>query len=116
RHLVGELTEEEFHDRLRQRGHLLPAPVLELPEPRPMPPMRWRLEWEQRLAELAAEAGPEGSDDESSVQAATAIVQPAPPIATSTVVARVTAGGDTAANASGPPMEIHTLGETRIVI
>ncbi len=137
RHLAGEIAEEELHARLRQRGHLLPAPELVLPQPRTMPPMRWRLEWDQRLREMEAEADRRWTDDATRADAAAppqtaapAAVMPAAaakplaapqgPVAT----ANAPGAGDTATagdapgagGQSEPRIEIHTLGEIRIVI
>ncbi len=136
RHLVGEMTEEELHVRLRQRDQLLPAPQLELPQPHTMPPMRWRMEWDQRLREMEAEA------DRRWAEELTPAAQAAPPAPTRAAVAPTAApeppatgtgpvattnahvDGDSPAASEAPtavdqpamPIEIHTLGEIRIVI
>jgi DNA-binding SARP family transcriptional activator len=113
RQLAGEMTEAELHDRLRQRGHVLPARELVLPQPRKftMPPMRWRLEWDQRLREMEAEANGRWVEDTVSADAAT-------PPQTATVA--MTAPETDVEPAPGDPAEvlmgIGTLGEIRFVI
>ncbi len=136
RHLVGEMTEEELHVRLRQRDHLLPAPQQELPQPRAMPPMRWRIEWDRRLREMEAEADRRWAEEPTpaaqaappaTIPAAVApIAAPEPPATGTGPVATTNAhvDGDSPAASEAPAavdqpamrIEIHTLGEIRIVI
>ena len=135
RHLTGEMSEEELHTLLRQRRHLLPAPELVLPQPGTMPPMRWRLEWDQRLKAMEAEADQQWAEEGTLADAAAAAPPPAavaptaankPPAGGQWAVAAMNAhvADDSAAasdarDATDLPesrIEIHTLGEIRIVI
>lgn len=130
RHLFGEISEDELRARLQQRGYLPPAAELVLPQPRLMPPMRWRVEWDHRLREMeeeadrrwAEDAAPAGSTAEPPAPAAVAPAGPAElPAAGQGPAPALNAhvAGDAAM--PGPvdqlaqPIEIHTLGETRIV-
>jgi DNA-binding SARP family transcriptional activator len=139
RHVAGDLSEEELHARLRQRGHLLPAPELVLPQLRTMPPMRWRLEWDQRLKEMEAEADRRWADDATATPpvaagpppapAPAAVVPtaaPGPPAAVQgpVITPNAPVAGDTAAasdataavDQSESRIDVHTLGEIRLVI
>ena len=103
RHLCDEMTEEELHARLRARSYLLPASRLELPRPHRllMPPAEWRSEWDRRLKEMEAEAAAPPPS-----QAAAA---PTAQIARTEVVSAPS-------SRSEARVEIHTLGEVRILI
>jgi DNA-binding SARP family transcriptional activator len=116
RHLAGEMTEAELHERLRQRGYLLPAAELALPQPRTftMPPMRWRLEWEQRLKEMEAEADQRWAGDAASEEA-TPTTEP-PEMGSREATALETGSAHAPGERPTSVMEIHTLGEIRILI
>jgi DNA-binding SARP family transcriptional activator len=116
RHLAGEMTEPELHERLRQRGYLLPAPELTLPQARTftMPPMRWRLEWEQRLKEMEAEADQRWAGEAASADA-TQTAAP-PEIAPREATASATGSAHVPGERPAPLMEIHTMGEIRLLI
>lgn len=91
RHLTGDMTEHELHDRLRELELPTPAGKSQWTPARKltMPPMRWRLEWERHLESLRSQS-----------QAV-----PAPNRTRSELLERPPAI---------PGLEIRTLGEIRI--
>ena len=76
RHLTGDITDAELHDRLRERGLPTPAGKIQWTPARKltMPPMRWRLEWERHLESLRSRShsGPGLSRARSELQAGAA--------------------------------------------
>ena len=115
RHLGGEMPEEDLQARLRERDYLLPASGLVLSRPSSfvLPPIRWLVDWEERLKEMEAEAR----------QGCSAAAM-APPAGMANAVGAIAVAAtvsqpETEAMATGRTgalIEIHTLGEVRVLI
>jgi hypothetical protein len=114
RHLAREMSEDELHGRLRERGYLALASKLALPRPDRyvVPSMRLRLEWEQRLHELQAADDGRRVGDVMPQEAVAAVPRDTPATAAQAnhTVAPVRDDGATVL------AEIRTLGEIRIVV
>src|SRR5207237_1171438 len=115
RHLRGEMAEEEFIGRLRERNLPLPAPKLvwTAPPALALPPNFWQMrrDWDRRLEELRREAthhaaldGPARTDDRGPA--------PSEPVGLSEL--SPAAPAPNIQDAAAVRLEIRTLGEISI--